>query len=60
MAVEIAPGPEFRAGRPQALGAQGIQGWEVTPDGKRFLTLESTGKQEPMTFVMNWQSGLPK
>jgi poly(3-hydroxybutyrate) depolymerase len=35
--------------------------WDSTADGKRFLVLApKSGKPEPYTVVLNWQSALKK
>ena len=64
MAVEIAAGPEFRAGVPKPLfqlPPNALAG-DVTPDGKRFLYAVRAGEtaSEPYTVVLNWQSALKK
>ena len=67
MAVDIAAGPEFRAGKPHALGLTiPLSGttsnllWDVSADGQRFIGVADPGGQEPITVVMNWQAGLKK
>jgi len=68
MAVEIAGGPTFRAGKPQPLAPMAVvRGsvysggpWDSTADGKRFLALAPQGGTEPFTVVLNWQAGLKK
>jgi len=58
MAVEVQPGPAFRAGIPQPLFklAAGTT-WDVAADGKRFLVetpLASTAGGQRMEAVVNW------
>ena len=63
MAVQIAPGAEFKPGKPQRLGLPRIDdAWDSAPDGKRFLvsSLPEAGKPQPYTVVLNWQAGLKK
>jgi len=65
MAVEIAPGPPFRAGNPQPLGLvfppDMWAPWDCSADGGRFLgTTTKSSKLEPYTVVLNWQAGLKK
>ena len=60
-AVEIATSPVFRAGKPRPLGVSTQRAWDVTADGKRFLTLVAkSGPHLPSTVVLNWQAGLKK
>ena len=67
MAVEVQTTPEFRAGRPRPLFALeptgagtnfGLHGgWDVTPDGKRFLVINAPGSAETgvrLQAVVNW------
>jgi serine/threonine protein kinase len=71
MEVEVTPGSPFKAGVPKVLlDAQGVGGgdqngwgWDVTPDGQRFLFNRGTdqqGQTPPLTVVTNWQSSLKK
>ena len=65
MAVEIAPNPVFRAGKPQPLGfvfpPDSVTPWDFVADGSRFLsTAAKSDKPEPYTVVLNWQAGLKK
>ena len=43
---------------------EGFSGdYDVTSDGRRFLTIEDVGRtpdQPPLTLVQNWQAGLNK
>jgi hypothetical protein len=64
MAVEIVTTPVFRAGTPRPLGLvfpldTGTP-WDTAADGKRFLVAAESGKPEPYTVVLNWQTGLKK
>jgi serine/threonine-protein kinase len=67
MSVEVRTTPEFRAGQPRPLFAlhsegygalAGISvGWDVTPDGQRFLVITSPEGQESgvrLQAVVNW------
>jgi serine/threonine-protein kinase len=68
MAVDVQTGSEFRAGHPRALFAlrstnagSGLfvpkQGWDVAPDGERFLVIASPDNQEAdvkLQAVVNW------
>jgi serine/threonine-protein kinase len=67
MAVDVQTTPEFRAGRPRPLFALestaavtyfGLyRGWDVTPDGKRFLVINAPGSAEigvRLQAVVNW------
>jgi serine/threonine-protein kinase len=55
IAVDVQTTPEFRVGRPEPLfalesaGTRGLalyRGWDVTPDGKRFLVITAPGSAE--------------
>ena len=58
MAVDVQPGDDLKLGAPRALFEfpGGIEGWDVTPDGQRFLVnvpvLESNAL--PLSLVVNW------
>ena len=67
MAVDVQTTPEFRPGRPRplfALESTGVstsfglyRGWDVTPDGKRFLVINGPGSAESgvrLQAVVNW------
>jgi hypothetical protein len=62
MAMDIEPGASLRAGTPRLLfaGDYGLNsGYDVTPDGQRFLMVKSSPstQQVPpnqLTFVVNW------
>jgi eukaryotic-like serine/threonine-protein kinase len=62
MAVDVsANGAAFQAGVPRrSFDVPGIQGWDVTADGKRFLVVSSPPQsaQTPITVVLNWQADL--
>jgi hypothetical protein len=67
MAVDIDTGKGFQAGTPRpvftippATGA--LTGWDLSPDGKRFLFVASpgAGRTIPFTVVLNWAPGLKK
>ena len=67
MAVECVTTPVFVAGPPKALFAAPQStatfpyGWDVTPDGKRFLfSAQEEQKEAPFTVVLNWTSLLKK
>jgi eukaryotic-like serine/threonine-protein kinase len=66
MAVDIDTSKGFQAGTPQRLFIAPTQaltaGWEVSPDGKRFLfsAPPGTGRTVPFTVVLNWAAGLKK
>ena len=59
MAVEVEPGPAFRAGTPKMLfeGRFERGGYDVAPDGRRFLMMQSaqadTGPPQ-LHVVMDW------
>jgi len=64
MAVETTTQPTFSAGRPRllfegeyALGGGGGAGYDVTPDGQRFLMLKAGEQEQAPTqihVVLNW------
>jgi Tol biopolymer transport system component len=64
MAVEIDTSKGFRAGAPRRLFMAPPPllnvGWDVAPDGKRFLFVAQPGgaRTVPFTVVLNWQAGL--
>ncbi len=59
MVVEVESGPPFRAGTPKTLFESRYDafGYDVAPDGKRFLVLQSeqqeTGPSQ-LIVVMDW------
>jgi Tol biopolymer transport system component len=65
-AVEIDAGKSFQAGKPRRLFvAPGLNlistGWDVAPDGKRFLLpTANAGKPSPFVVVLNWLAGVKK
>ncbi len=69
MAVDIARGPTFRSGKPQAVApTSDPQGpfesnlWDASADGRFFIAAAPIDKNNRMqyTVVMNWQSALKK
>ena len=66
MAVDIDTTKGFQAGTPRRLFATPPPlinlGWDIAPDGKRFLfiTTPNAGRPEPFTVVLNWETGLKK
>jgi eukaryotic-like serine/threonine-protein kinase len=67
MSVEIKSGVDFQSGTPKMLGhlpplADTISGYDVTPDGQRFLIGVFTRKADPvpLTIALNWQNELKK
>jgi hypothetical protein len=67
MAVDIQTAPEFRAGQPRPLFVFGStsnvaqvpmnEGWDVAPNGKRFLVITALDKPEAgvtLQAVVNW------
>jgi Tol biopolymer transport system component len=66
MAVEVDTSKGFQIGVPRRLFTApapvlGV-GWNVAPDGKRFLfvTTPDGGRMAPFTVVMNWAASLKK
>jgi len=64
-AVEVnANGSVFEFGTPQRLfpGPMDFGGWDVTPDGQRFLSSAPQVQQpsRPITIVLNWPALLKK
>jgi tRNA A-37 threonylcarbamoyl transferase component Bud32/dipeptidyl aminopeptidase/acylaminoacyl peptidase len=63
MAVEIASGREFRAGKPRALGvlvSRNTPAWDAAADGQRFLVAVPKTEPEPYTVILNWYGALKK
>jgi hypothetical protein len=68
MAVDIDASKEFQAGTPRPLftarvpSSVAASGWDVSPDGKRFLFAAASGAGHvvPFTVVLNWAAGLKK
>jgi len=62
--VPVQTGPEFVLGRPEPLFEEGFlaehglaHGFEVSPDGERFLTLKNPEEETPdrqIVYVPNW------
>ncbi len=63
MAVDVESSPTFRAGIPKRLFATSTNPpWVPTPDAQRFLVAMPPQRdvQEPITLVLNWDSGLKR
>ncbi|HKV80224.1 MAG TPA: hypothetical protein VJP02_18895 [Candidatus Sulfotelmatobacter sp.] len=72
MAVDVTEGPIFKVGTPRTLfqvpvsqighneGGLQVLGWDVAPDGKRFLIDTATTSSESVTVVLNWTAELKK
>jgi len=66
MAVDIDTSKGFQAGTPRRMftGPAAIAnvGWDMSPDGKRFLipSPPNAGRTIPFTVVLNWAAGLKK
>jgi serine/threonine protein kinase len=65
MAVHVMPGATFQTSAPSGLfkvPSGVLPNWDVTGDGKRFLTLVRVQQnaQTPITVVLNWREGLVK
>jgi Tol biopolymer transport system component len=67
MAVDIDASKGFQAGTPRPMftvppGTAALTGWDLSPDGKRFLAVSppSAGRVIPFTVVLNWAAGLKK
>jgi serine/threonine protein kinase/dipeptidyl aminopeptidase/acylaminoacyl peptidase len=65
MAVDVsASGAAFQAGIPKLLfSVPNNDGWDIAPDGKRFLVVAPPvlqNAQTPLTVVLNWQADLKK
>jgi Tol biopolymer transport system component len=64
MVVDVGPGADLKVGTPRPLFdlPAGTAGWDVTPDGQRFLVnvpvVESNAV--PLSLVLNWTAGLRK
>jgi len=62
IAVEVQAGTDLKPGSPRVLFdlPAGTRGWDVTPDGQRFLVnvpvIESSSV--PLNLVVNWTAGL--
>ena len=66
MAVDIDTSKGFQAGPPRRLFAAPPPlisvGWDLAPDGKRFLFIAPPGggRTVPFTVVLNWMAALKK
>ncbi len=66
MAVDIDTSKGFQAGTPRRMftapPAAATVGWDLSPDGKRFLFIAPPGAGSviPFTVVLNWAAGLKK
>jgi Tol biopolymer transport system component len=65
MAVDIDTSKRFQADTPRRMfiaPATIALGWDLSPDGKRFLLLAppNAGRVIPFTVVLNWAAGLKK
>jgi serine/threonine protein kinase/Tol biopolymer transport system component len=67
MAVSVETSPSFRLGTPKKLFEGSYSGWDIRPDGRRFLLVkeaESTGKgftqrgPRKINIVLNWTEEL--
>jgi len=63
MAVSIQTEPTFRAGRPEVLfeGSYrttpvpaGLQYYDISPDGQRFLMIKREREEAQINVVLNW------
>jgi hypothetical protein len=66
MGAQIAPGPVFGATQPKVVvnspvfRAYGSRSYDISPDGKRFLVVESTADENSsasIIVVLNWAAG---
>jgi dipeptidyl aminopeptidase/acylaminoacyl peptidase len=68
VSVDIDTSQGFQAGTPRRIftppsgGSLFISGWDLSPDGKRFLFIGplSTNRVIPFTVIVNWAAGLKK
>jgi len=65
MAVDIDTSKGFQAGTPRRMftgPTTTASGWDLSPDGKRFLFIAppGAGRVIPFTVVLNWAAGLKK
>jgi hypothetical protein len=44
------------------MGRKGVWGYDVSPDGQRFVMNLTAGEPvpPPVTVVLNWTAGLPR
>ena len=63
MAVDVETAATFSAGRPRLLfeaphitvgGPAGAQGYDISPDGQRFLLIQPSEASTEMHVVLNW------
>jgi hypothetical protein len=57
--------PVAQIGHPEVNDEMGkgslqVLGWDVAPDGKRFLIDMATTSSEPVTVLLNWKADLKK
>jgi hypothetical protein len=71
MAVDVATSPAFVAGKPRRLFTGpyaihlGVRGYDVMPDGSRFLMVDTRADQPPapathIILVQNWLEELKR
>jgi hypothetical protein len=63
MAVDVDTSGVFHAGIPKPLFKMppGVEFWDVSPDGKRFVMAQPTSVNAArFTVTLNWQAALPK
>jgi len=64
MSVPVESGPTPRPGKPQLLFLlpNDAEGWDMSPDGSRFLVAMRVGDYTapPFTVLLNWQSTLAR
>ena len=60
MAVAVQLGADLSLGNPHPLflPKSSLLGFDVNPDGQRFLISSSTGHPAQTNLVLNWPSGL--
>lgn len=70
MAADVTEGPIFKVSIPRILfqvpaaqvghneGGLDALGWDVAPDGKRFLIDTATTSSEPVAILLNWTADL--
>ena len=64
MAVDVAAGPTFRAGKPKVVfrgnfdhGPDGMSNYDITPDGQRFVMVREVAPQAAagqLVIVLHW------
>jgi serine/threonine protein kinase len=65
MAVDVDTSKGFQARTPRRMFTApptALSGWDLSPDGKRFLFVAppNSGRTIPFTVVLNWAAGLKK